>query len=136
LVLTPHAGEMARLVDSEVETILADPVAVARDAARRWAQTVVLKGGRTVVASADGALVVSEAPPALATAGSGDVLSGSIGAFLAQGLRAPDAAALALFAGERAARQLMTRFGTLGVVASDLPAAIAEELATIENRGG
>ena len=57
LVLTPHPGEMTRLVDVNVDEIAADPALIARQAATRWSQTVVLKGGRTVVASADGAVV-------------------------------------------------------------------------------
>jgi NAD(P)H-hydrate epimerase len=136
LVLTPHAGEMARLVKSDVAAVLKDPVAAARDAAKLWGQTVVLKANRAVVATATGETLVTEAPPALATAGSGDVLSGSIAALLAQGLEAPDAAALALFVGSRAARRVADRYGTLGVVASDLPTAIAEELRELEIAGG
>jgi NAD(P)H-hydrate epimerase len=135
LVLTPHAGEMARLVQADIAEILADPERVVVEAVARWRQTVVLKGGRTLVASHDGALLVADAPPALATAGSGDVLSGSIGALLAQGLTAPDAAALAVFVGSRAAKRLTNRLGTLGVVASDLPPAIAEELRALEELG-
>jgi NAD(P)H-hydrate epimerase len=136
LVLTPHVGEMARLFGSDVETVLADPVGVAREAALRWGQTVVLKADRAVVASAEGETTVAETPPSLATAGSGDVLSGSIGALLAQGLAGPDAAALALYAGGHAARRVADRYGTLGVVASDLPPAIAEELRLLEAAGG
>jgi NAD(P)H-hydrate epimerase len=136
LVLTPHAGEMARLLGSDVETVLADPVGVAREAAMHWGQTIVLKADRAVVASAEGETMIAETPPSLATAGSGDVLSGSIGALLAQGLAGPDAAALALYAGGRAAQRVADRYGTLGVVASDLPPAIAEELRSLEAAGG
>jgi len=135
LVLTPHAGEMARLVGGEVAEVLADPARVARDAAMQWDQTVVLKGSPTLVASPDGAVMSVETPPSLATAGSGDVLSGSIGAFLAQGLSARDAAGLAVFVGSLAANRVARRFGTLGVVASDLPPAIAEELRALEEMG-
>ena len=135
LVLTPHAGEMARLVDAGVDEIVANPALIAREAATRWGQTVVLKGGRTVVASADGAVVAADAPPSLATAGSGDVLSGSIGALLAQGLSGPDAAALAVFVGCRAAERISGHYGTLGVVAGDLPVAIAAELRAVEEMG-
>ena len=95
----------------------------------------MLKGGRTLVASQDGGLVAVEAPPALATAGSGDVLSGSIGALLAQGLAASDAAALGVYVGSRAADRLTQRVGTLGVVAGDLPLAIGEELRALEELG-
>jgi hydroxyethylthiazole kinase-like uncharacterized protein yjeF len=134
LVLTPHAGEMARLIGGDAADVVANPVRVARDAAVRWRQAIVLKGGQTVLVSADGDVATIEAPPSLATAGSGDVLGGSIGAFLAQGLSLMDAAALAAFAGCRAAQRIASRFGTLGVVASDLPAAIAEVLCDLEAR--
>ena len=66
----------------------------------------------------------------------GDVLSGSIAAFLAQGLIPADAASLAVFVGSRAAARLEERYGTLGVVAGDLPVAIAEELGALERMGG
>jgi NAD(P)H-hydrate epimerase len=134
-VLTPHAAEMSRWTGSEVEQITADPVKVARDAAEKWGQTVVLKGTTTVIATAEGIVTTVEMPLSLATAGSGDVLCGSIGAFLAQGLSGPDAASLAAFAGSRAASRLAERVGTLGLVASDLPLAIAEELAILERVG-
>ncbi|MCA9878382.1 MAG: NAD(P)H-hydrate dehydratase [Thermomicrobiales bacterium] len=132
VVLTPHAGEMARLTGADAEAIAGNPVGAARDAAAMWGQTVVLKGTTTVIAAADGAVTKIAMPLGLATAGSGDVLSGSVGAFLAQGLSGPDAAALAAFAGSRAAARLVARVGTLGLLASDLPLAIAEELAVLE----
>jgi ADP-dependent NAD(P)H-hydrate dehydratase / NAD(P)H-hydrate epimerase len=135
LVLTPHPGEMTRLVDVNVDEIVANPALIAGEAASRWSQTVVLKGGQTVVASPDGAIVAADAPPSLATAGSGDVLCGSIGGFLAQGLRGPDAAALAVFVGSRAAERVSDKYGTLGVVAGDLPMAIAEEIRALEKIG-
>ena len=135
LVLTPHAGEMARLLSIETDEIVADPVDFAKDAAEKWQQTVVLKGGRTVIAGPDGSLAAVAAPPSLATAGSGDVLSGSIGALLAQGLSPREAAALAVFVGCRAASRVAQRFGTLGVIAGDLPNAIAEELCALEAKG-
>jgi ADP-dependent NAD(P)H-hydrate dehydratase / NAD(P)H-hydrate epimerase len=132
LVLTPHAGEMARLTGEDADQIAEHPMQSARNAAELWGQTVVLKGGQTMVASPVGQVVAVDTPPSLATAGSGDVLSGSIGAFLAQGLPPVDAAALAVFVGRRAAVRVSERYGTLGVVASDLPAAIAEELSALE----
>ena len=135
LVLTPHAGEMARLIDSSTDEIVANPELAAREASMRWQQTVVLKGGRTVIASPEGTVRSVDAPPSLATAGSGDVLSGSIGALLAQGLSGPDAAALAVYAGCRAAERMSAQYGTLGVVAGDLPNAIATELRALEQLG-
>ena len=101
-VLTPHAGEFARLragsgVDPATDGDLVDDdnarVAAARDAAVAWQQVVVLKGARTVIAAPDGEVAVATFEnPALATGGTGDVLAGTIGALLAQGL-APYAAA-------------------------------------------
>ena len=135
MVLTPHPGEMARLVGVDVDEIVSHPEGAAREAAMHWHQTVVLKGGRTVVASADGSVRAVDAPPALATAGSGDVLSGSIGGLLAQGLNGPDAAALAVFVGCRAAHRVSAEYGTLGIVAGDLPQAIATELRALEELG-
>jgi NAD(P)H-hydrate repair Nnr-like enzyme with NAD(P)H-hydrate dehydratase domain len=136
LVLTPHVGEMARLLGSETADVLADPIRVAKDAAARWRQTVVLKHGYTVATDGVSAVVADDAPPSLATAGSGDVFAGTIGAFLAQGLPPLDAAGLALFVGPRAARLVEERTGTLGLVASDLPFAIAEVLAYLEAKKG
>ncbi len=131
-VLTPHAGEMARLLDVDVAEVVADSTKVGKDAAAKWGQTVVLKSKTTVIAAPDGQVAEIEPPPALATAGSGDVLSGAIAAFLAQGLSPFDAGKLAAYVGARAATRVSGRYGTLGVLASDLPAAIAEELARLE----
>ena len=135
LVLTPHAGEMSRLTGLDVKDIVSDPAGCAQQWANTWKQTVVLKGGETLVAAPDESILAANTPPSLATAGSGDVLSGSIGAFLAQGLPPRDAAALAVFVGNRAAARVSSRFGSLGLVASDLPAAVAEELCALEGQG-
>src|ERR1700716_2863030 len=79
-VLTPHPGELARLTGKTIEAIAADRTAAARQAAQEWGAVVVLKGAHTVIAHPDGR--ISEDPhevPALATGGTGDVLSGIIG---------------------------------------------------------
>ncbi len=131
VVLTPHPGELAKLMGESVEELVADPVATAIAAARKAGQVVVFKYGHTVVTDGTRTLVAELAPTALATAGSGDVLAGSIGAFLAQGLAPLDAAALAVYVGARAATARAERFGDLGVVAGDLPDAIAEVLAEL-----
>jgi NAD(P)H-hydrate repair Nnr-like enzyme with NAD(P)H-hydrate dehydratase domain len=133
-VLTPHPGEMARLLGIETDAVLANPATVAADAARTWQQTVVLKGAPTLVSDGTRTLVAPSSPRALATAGSGDVFAGSIGAFLAQGLGAVDAAALAIWCGCDAATALSLEVGTLGIMASDLPLAIAEALGALEAR--
>lgn len=135
-VLTPHVGEMSRLLGVSTDEVTADPLGTTREAAKRWRQTVVLKYGYTAVSDGERSLVAGDAPPSLATAGSGDVLAGVVGAFLAQGVAPLEAAALAVHAGMRAARRVERRTGTLGLVASDLPLAIAEELAALERGEG
>ncbi len=131
-ILTPHVGEMGRLLGKESADLIADPLVTVREAAKAWGQTVVFKYGHTAVSDGEHTLVADDAPVSLATAGAGDVLAGTIGAFLAQGLAPIDAGALAVYAGVRAARRVEERVGTLGLVASDLPLAIAEELAALE----
>ena len=131
VVLTPHPGELSRLMGQPVGDLTKDPVAAAIAAAKRAGQTVVFKYGHTVVTDGSRVLVAESAPTSLATAGSGDVLSGSIGALLAQGLSPTDAAALAVHVGSRAAILCAERFGDLGVVASDLPDAIGQVLAEL-----
>jgi NAD(P)H-hydrate epimerase len=128
-VLTPHPGEMARLCGSTVEEVQRDRLGNARRLAAAARAVVVLKGARSIVALPDGeAFINPAASAALGTAGSGDVLTGTIGALLAQGLPAPDAARLGVFAhglaGEEAARALGSRY----IVAGDLPEALARAL--------
>jgi NAD(P)H-hydrate epimerase len=134
LVLTPHVAEMGRLLDCPPEEVMADPVGAARAAAVRWKQVVVLKYEHSVATDGKQALLAPDAPASLATAGTGDVLAGMIGGFLAQGLAPLDAAALALYVGPLAARRVESRVGTLGLVATDLPIAIAEELCVLEQK--
>jgi ADP-dependent NAD(P)H-hydrate dehydratase / NAD(P)H-hydrate epimerase len=120
-VLTPHPGEMARLIGGEVADVNADRLGMARDKAAEWGCTVVLKGAHTVVASAQGEVrVIPFATSALATAGTGDVLAGAIVGLIAQGLSEFDAAVCGAFlhgfAGELAEEQN----GLAGTVAGDL----------------
>jgi NAD(P)H-hydrate epimerase len=86
-VLTPHPGELARLLGRTTEVVVSDRVAAARDAAVRAQAVVVAKGFRTIIADPDGEVFINPTGDAgLASGGSGDVLTGTIGAFLAQGL--------------------------------------------------
>ena len=135
LVLTPHAGEFARLMRLPPAESLADDDAqraeAARDAAARWGQVVVLKGAHTVIASPTGDLVRSDiATAALATAGSGDVLAGAIGAFLAAGMDPFEAAGCGVAVHGAAGLLAEDRIGQAGVVARDianlLPTAIQQ----------
>lgn len=124
-VLTPHVGELARLLDLETSSILENPQQHAEEAARRWSQIVVLKAGRTIATDGNTTLIAETESHALATAGSGDVFAGTIGALLAQGLTPLDAATLAIYIGTAAAATLAETFGEPGVIASDIPDAIA-----------
>jgi ADP-dependent NAD(P)H-hydrate dehydratase / NAD(P)H-hydrate epimerase len=118
-VFTPHPGEMQRLLG--VEELPADSVAVATDAAQQWGQVVVLKSATTVVAAPDGrALVYAGRNPALATAGTGDVLAGVIGGLLAQGCTPFDAAALGVYLHGAAGERVRADLGDAGALASDL----------------
>jgi NAD(P)H-hydrate epimerase len=131
LVLTPHPGELARLTGKSTADVLADPWNEARAAAERFGQVVVLKQGFPVVAAPGMPLLIApRCDPALASAGTGDVLAGTIAGLLAQGLEPRDAAAAGLFIGSRAADLADKHVGTLSLVAGDvidaLPAAIRQ----------
>ena len=130
-ILTPHVGEFTRLraaggvepgADGDLTGDDDAREAAAREAAARWNQVVVLKGAHTVVAAPDGR--AARAPfenPALATGGTGDVLAGTIGALLAQGLTPYDAARLGVYLHGAAGDVLRDRLGSAGLLASDLP---------------
>lgn len=121
LVLTPHPGELARLLGVERTEIEARPWEKALEAAKMTGQVVVLKFAHTVVATPTGQLYVAgHAPPGLATAGSGDVLAGVIGAFLAQGLDAESAAVAGVGLGLGAAELVADSRGSIGYTASDI----------------
>jgi NAD(P)H-hydrate epimerase len=98
VVLTPHAGEFARLAGEEIASLKSDPIAAARVWAERWGVTLVFKGAPSVIAAPGGAVWVNPTGNSgLATGGSGDLLSGIIGALLGQGLDGPRAAVLGCY---------------------------------------
>jgi|CXWL01.1.fsa_nt_gi NAD(P)H-hydrate epimerase len=121
LVLTPHPGEMARLLGLTPAAVGADRLGVARRLAVAVAGTVVLKGARTITADHKGTCFINPTGnPGMATGGSGDVLAGVCGAFLAQGLSPADAALAAVYAHGLAGDLCVNEVGQLGLVASDL----------------
>lgn len=137
-VLTPHPGEFARLIGGPAPETHDDAgrEAAAAEAALRWGQVVVLKGAHTVVAAPDGALLRSSvATPALATPGSGDVLAGAIGSFLAAGLPAFEAAGCGV--GLHAAAGLLAeeRIGSAGAIAGDVAALLPEARRLLRGTG-
>ncbi|HEX8066013.1 MAG TPA: NAD(P)H-hydrate dehydratase [Thermoleophilaceae bacterium] len=127
-VLTPHAGELARLLETDSDEVSAHRLRCARDAAERSGCVVLLKGDDTIIAAPGGPVAISPGgTPALATAGTGDVLSGIVGALLSKGMDALEAAAAGVLLHVRAGRAAADRLGADHTVAGDvieaLPAA-------------
>jgi ADP-dependent NAD(P)H-hydrate dehydratase / NAD(P)H-hydrate epimerase len=126
-VLTPHSGELARLIGLESRDVDAHRLDAARRTASRYGAIVLLKGAGTIVASPrEGVLVAGYGTPALATAGTGDVLTGIVAAFLAKGMDARLAAGAAAVAHGVAAELVDPQPGT---IASDLLPALQRALA-------
>jgi NAD(P)H-hydrate epimerase len=120
-VLTPHPGEMARLMGADTQAVNTDRICTATHHAAQWDQVIVLKGAFTVIAAPDGRATLSPfATPALATAGSGDVLAGAIAGLLAQGIDAYDAACCGVYLHGLAGQMVADRLGDAGALAGDL----------------
>jgi NAD(P)H-hydrate epimerase len=120
-VLTPHAGELGRLLDRDSGEISSRRLAAAREAARAAGAVVVLKGDDTIVTDGERVAVNALAAPALATAGTGDVLSGMVAAMLARGLEPFAAACAAVLSHARAGRDATVRIGAAeSVIATDV----------------
>ena len=137
-VLTPHPGEAARLLGSSSRAVQADRIGAARALARKSRAVVVLKGAHTLVAGPAGEVVVNPTgTPLLATAGSGDVLAGVIGALLAGGHPAAEAALVAVFLHGAAGQLLELELGDAGLLAHELADAIPRvRRALRESAGG
>ncbi len=130
-VLTPHAGELGRLLEIDSHDVGAHRLARARQAAAASGAIVVLKGDDTIIAEPEGRVAVSAGgASALATAGTGDVLSGVLAAHLAKGMAPFDAACAAVYVHAAAGRLAARRIGPEGVIAGDvielLPAVLAQ----------
>ncbi len=137
-LLTPHAGELGRLLDLDSADIERERLRHVRFAARQARAVVVLKGDDTLIADPSGRVAVSPGgSPALATAGTGDVLTGVLAALLAQGLDAFAAAAAGVWLHALAGREAARRQGSAeGVVASDVVAALPAVRAPVPGSGG
>ena len=135
LVLTPHLGEFARLTGLDKESLAADPLGHAGRFARQFGLTLILKGGPSLVAWPDGRVIVnSTGNPGMATAGSGDVLSGLVAGLIAQGVQIGEAACLGVYIHGLAGDLVRDRKGEWGLVAGDISRAVPQAL--LETLGG
>lgn len=131
IIITPHPGEMARLTAKSVKEVCENPVETARDYSSRYGVVCVLKMAATVIADKDGhTFVNTSGNSALAKAGSGDVLTGVIGALLAQGMEPMDAAALGVYvhgcAGEAVSKE-QSCYGALARETADICGRLCRE---------
>lgn len=142
IIVTPHVGEMARLTKKSAEEIKADPVGTARTYADIYGVTCVLKDAATVIAGRDGEIYINRSGcPAMAKAGSGDVLSGVIAGLLALGLEDVKAAAMGVYLHGRAGEEAAERTGSHGLLAHETADAVpavmdAARAAQAEEAGG
>ncbi|MGA2192046.1 MAG: NAD(P)H-hydrate dehydratase, partial [Nitrospirota bacterium] len=132
VVLTPHPGEMGRLLGVLTREVQADRPKAALELAQEYGVTVVLKGARTLIAGPSGDFYVNPTGnPGMATAGTGDVLTGIIGSFMAQGLSGMDAAKIGVYVHGMAGDIAAADKGQAGLVAGDLAGAVAYALKTL-----
>lgn len=131
-VLTPHPGEMARLLNITTQDVQADRVGAASRLSNMTGAVVVLKGAATIIAAPDEQIYINSTGNAgLATAGTGDVLSGMIGGFLSQGYDAVSAALCAVFIHGRAADEIKEIDGETGMMAQDLLSVLPRVIASL-----
>jgi NAD(P)H-hydrate epimerase len=120
-ILTPHPGEMARLLDCSPQEVESDRIGIAQEFAQKHGLTLVLKGVPTIIASASGEVYInSTGNPGMATAGMGDVLTGAIAGLLAQGLKPVDAAVLGVYLHGLAGDIAAEKIGESGLIAGDV----------------
>ncbi|MBQ1272247.1 MAG: NAD(P)H-hydrate dehydratase [Clostridia bacterium] len=132
VILTPHPKEFARLLDLPVSKVEADRLGAVKRCLDRWNVTIVLKGHHTIVADRSGALINRSGTSGLSKGGSGDVLAGMIGSFLAQGYTALDAAVCGVYLHGAAADDLKQKYSEHGMLPSDLPCSVARILKQFE----
>lgn len=131
-ILTPHPGELSRLTGTPTSAIQSNRLKAAQDAARKFGAIVVLKGAATVIATPDGeAWINSTGSPALATGGTGDVLTGATVGLLAQGLSPLDAAICATFIHGMAGEIVAEEVGEAGAAAGDLLEMLPQAINTL-----
>ncbi len=133
-IITPHHGEMARLAHSSTNQVLKTRIDLAINSAIKWNKVIVLKGPYTIIAFPSGHARLSPfANPGLATAGTGDVLAGSITGLLAQGLSLADSSSIAVYINGFAGERIKESMGDTGMIASDLLNVLPKSIHEIKN---
>ncbi len=134
VILTPHPGEMARLTGSTTGEVQKDRIGCAREFAESYSSYVVLKGARTVIAQPDDQIYINPTGnPGMASGGMGDVLTGMIGGFIAQGHSPDTAVRIAVFLHGAAADELCASMGPFGYLASDLMKQLPMSIAALKS---
>jgi hydroxyethylthiazole kinase-like uncharacterized protein yjeF len=140
VVLTPHPGEMARLIGTTTKKVQEDRIGVAKAFAATYSSIVVLKGNRTVVATPDERIYINPTGnPGMASGGVGDILTGIIGGLMAQGLSPVDAALWGVYLHGMAGDLAVQTIGEISLIAGDIidhiPRAITEVTARVKSQG-
>jgi ADP-dependent NAD(P)H-hydrate dehydratase / NAD(P)H-hydrate epimerase len=136
-VLTPHPGEMARLIGSDTSKVNRDRVGAARAFAERHRCYLVLKGARTVIATPEGRIFINPTGnPGMASGGMGDALTGILGGLLAQGFAIEEALKLGVFVHGFAGDRVAAEKGRIGLIASDVIEALPQALKHLKEAAG
>ncbi len=137
VILTPHPGEMGRLLKRSTAEVQNERLALTKSFSKEYGVTLVLKGARSLISSPKGRLAInSSGNPGLASGGTGDVLTGLIAGFLAQGLSPFDASCLGVYCHGKAADRLAMRWGDHGLLATDLLPEIPSVLKMLSEQRG
>jgi hydroxyethylthiazole kinase-like uncharacterized protein yjeF len=132
-ILTPHPGEMARLLGGDTALVQADRLGTARTFAAEQRCVLVLKGARSVIAAPDGSVWINPTGnPGMASGGMGDALSGILGALLGQGLSPADAACLGVYVHGEVADHVAASRGQIGLLASDVIEGVSAGLSRLQ----
>ncbi len=132
IILTPHPGEFSRLSDISIQEIKERRIDLVREFSERYRVYLVLKGARTLIGTPDGDVIINPTGnPGMATGGMGDVLTGMIGGFLAQGYQPVEACQLGVFLHGMAADMIMAEKGRVGYTASEVADRIIETIEKI-----
>jgi len=136
-VVTPHAGEMSRLMGLSIEQLQGNRLEMCRKAAAHWGKIVVLKGAYTIIADPAGRIRISDyASAGLATAGTGDVLAGAIAGLAGQGMPPFDAAVLGVYLHAAAGEMVKGELGDAGMLATDLLPALPKTIRELKEKHG